>query len=706
MKKTITLLILASLSLISVQLYAEDTNEEKYATILVVYDKDRQTVSLAKDPNAQEKIYVRKINNKTYNIYYNIDRIFLKPHINGEKNSTQIIEKFLQKNIALEKNNSIKIYGIINNIPSEDNDRLPHQLACNTLKAKREDYIEIVEENPTCILQYDSASTEKKTRINIHFIKAKDESVPPKVICNFFSNNGNDSKMKNANGNEVPSFSPSPDGQNDSIIIDWKEIDHFELVRLDDSLSWSKYRVSLDSISLLPTEATGEICKYEFKKLEQTKGNRTLTIELDRFTVSGPQKYKATIVLVSPSSNYIWLYITCAVISLCLIAIGVYFIVKIIKKRITRGKGMGKIKGKGTDGNEEDSEIQELVNKILHRVRELKLENIHDSEQIERLKELEEHLKSNANQICVSFEDDSDTIQKIELIINELTKISNTIDAEFISNNLEITDTTGSDKLKKIFNVLEAQINKSKKSLKESEQKHKEELTQKQKEYQTKLRMLEIAIDMLKKEIDVLSQTIENTCKSITDSISAQLKDISNDATLIQEKQSSELIISTFKYIPSDITKMSEDISKISAKSINELNDNLLKVTQDNLIDNGWIDRILRLYTFSLYPDINVYFNEQGFDTTLLSELSMKIISLLGKVGITLNTPMLFTRFDDNRQKHATNEEYLKRYCREQQHIIEHINQLEAGYINDVLHIGYNIQSKQISVKATVNYKR
>ena len=84
----------------------------------------------------------------------------------------------------------------------------------------------------------------------------------------------------------------------------------------------------------------------------------------------------------------------------------------------------------------------------------------------------------------------------------------------------------------------------------------------------------------------------------------------------------------------------------------------------------------------------------------------MKIISLLGRVGITLNIPMLFTRFDDNKQKHATNEEYLKSYCSGQQHIIEHINNLKVGYINDVLHIGYDIPSKQISVKATVNYKK
>lgn len=696
MKKTITFLTLASLFLVSVQLFAGTPKPAELATILVVYDTNNETVSLAEDQNTQQKIHVKKFNKDTYYIYYNIDSIYLKPHING-KEGTEIAKIFLGKTIALEKNKDIRIYGEVNGAISQDTDNKPHQLACTSKTTQRQDYIKIVTKNPTCVLQYNNA----KKKINIHFIRTADSIPNTEVICNFFSDGSSDSKMKNQDDKEFPTFKLTPEGKEDSIKINWEKIDHFELVCQNDSLLWSQYRVLLDNVKISPVKG-GETCKYKFQSSKENKSRRILTIELDRYTVNGPQKYKATRILESPSSNYIWLYITCAVISLCLIAVGVYFIVKIIKKRITR-----RIKGKESVSNEDDAEIQELLTKITHRVRELKLENIHDSEQIKKLKELEERLKNNASQICVSFEDNSNIIQKLELIINELTNINKTIDAKFKNKNLKITDTAGNDKLKNIFNVLETQINKIEKEkelqknefeerLKERDQKHKKELTQKQNE-----------IDKLNSEIKRLSLTIENACKSITDSISAQLNDISNGATQIQKKLSSDLItLLNFKYITADIMKMSESISDVSAESIYQLNDNLLEVIKDNMIDNGWIDSILRLYTISLYPDINVYFNEQGFDTTLLSELSMKIISLLGRVGITLNIPMLFTRFDDNKQKHATNEEYLKSYCSGQQHIIEHINNLKVGYINDVLHIGYDIPSKQISVKATVNYKK
>lgn len=309
MKKVITFLTLASLFLVSVQLFAGTPNPTELATILVVYDKDSCTVSLAEEPKAQEKIYVKKINEDTYYIYYNIDSIYLKPHINGQK-TTEIANIFLGKSIALEKNKDIRIYGEVNGTISKDTDDKSHQLACNTSGTPRKDYIKIIKNNPTCVLQYNK--DKPKERINIHFIRTADSIPNHRVICNFFSDGNSDSKMKQQDNKEFPIFTLTPEGMKDTIEIDWKEIDHFELVCQYDSLLWSQYRVLLDDNPLSPEKGMG-ICKYQYQFQSSKENNsiRTLTIELDRFTVNGPKKYKATRVLRSPSSNYIWLYITC-----------------------------------------------------------------------------------------------------------------------------------------------------------------------------------------------------------------------------------------------------------------------------------------------------------------------------------------------------------------------------------------------------------
>lgn len=327
------------------------------------------------------------------------------------------------------------------------------------------------------------------------------------------------------------------------------------------------------------------------------------------------------------------------------------------------------------------------------------------------LSELKKNIQSYSNDIRVKFEDTDDIVRQTERILRQLKAINSTIDDEIKKNSFELSHSrTGNERLKSVFNEIEKGreilLREQDGKLEELETTHKEEIAKIHQDY---------------KQHDELKDSIINELiKNISDTllfVMKKLEKILSIATQLRYETSDDSILfDTFRFIPDNIKKIIDEINEIEVTVHNITKEEMLhipnivtnklyEIVEQNIGDNQWIDKTLRLYAFSFTPEINTDFSRRGLDRTLLGDISTNIIALLGRLGVTVNIPQLFTTYNPDVQIQRNDESYLRRYCKLDS-IQERIRTLPQGAICDILHIGYTYSKdgEQHTVKAIINY--
>ncbi len=327
------------------------------------------------------------------------------------------------------------------------------------------------------------------------------------------------------------------------------------------------------------------------------------------------------------------------------------------------------------------------------------------------LSELKKNIQSYSNDIRVKFEDTDDIVRQTERILRQLKAINSTIDDEIKKNSFELSHSrTGNERLKSVFNEIEKGreilLREQDGKLEELETTHKEEIAKIHQDYKQHDELKDSIINELIKNISDTLQFVMKKLEKIL-SIATQLR---------YETSDDSILFDTFRFIPDNIKKIIDEINEIEVTVHNITKEEMLhipnivtnklyEIVEQNIGDNQWIDKTLRLYAFSFTPEINTDFSRRGLDRTLLGDISTNIIALLGRLGVTVNIPQLFTTYNPDVQIQRNDESYLRRYCKLDS-IQERIRTLPQGAICDILHIGYTYSKdgEQHTVKAIINY--